>query len=49
MMEKTCEYTYHKNMFGNDCVFRYDANINVDFKSDYGTIENCKVNVSVLH
>jgi 5'-3' exoribonuclease 1 len=42
---KTSKYKYHRNEFGVNWLFSYDKNKNVDFISDYGTIEDCKVSV----
>lgn len=46
--ESENEKLYHKNIFGNDYLFKLSSIKNVTFKSEYGIIENCKVNVLKL-
>lgn len=46
---KASRYVYHKNMIGKVCSFRYKPQgFLSDFKSDYGTIIDCRVKVTCV-
>jgi 5'-3' exonuclease len=36
---------YHKNILGSEYTFKWSATKNVIFKSEYGVINNCKIDV----